>query len=485
MSLWPAPQSFRAQITIVCLASLAVIALAAILIRDVISRTESRLLAEARGQCAGACRELVRQHRERTAWGGDALSSQPLQAQDLSLRGLTVTVLRSYEGLEGGFYRPEARALIGHADGTGAARAPAARELELIASAARQAGASPVAVVGAWDRDLVVVAAAALEGGSGAAWALKRLSGARDPVGRRRQLWYGALALSAMLGVGALVSLWFALRSGVAQINAGLRRLEEDFGHRLPPIAGEFGEISRAINRMADRRTALEAELRRQDRLAALGKLVAGGAHEVRNPLNSVRLTLELLERRLRKGAVRGEEVGAAMREIDRLDGILARLLAFGRPAPAERRLQEISPLVRQAVGMVQEPAGRKGVRIGVESEQEGLAAEVDGAQIVQVLINLLLNAIEASPPGGLIRVRQSLESGRIVLSVTDQGPGIPEAVRPHIFEAFFTTRPEGSGLGLAVSREIAAAHGGSLEFDPGGPGATFRLLLPARRSTP
>jgi len=479
MPSWLVPHSFRVQITIVAAASLAVVALAVLLIRDVVGATESRLLAEARRQCEAACRELVRQHQERVAWGNDRLATQPLEVQDLPLRGVAATVLRSYPGLEGGYYSTREGRIFGHAAASGEPAQLSARELEMIRGAAERAGREPAWVTVPWEHDLVVAVVLGLEHAEGVAWALRRLTGARDPAGRSRRIFYGGLAVSAALGVGAVVWLWFALHARVGQISAGLRRLQEDFSYRLPGIPGEFGEITRAVNQMAERRMALEAELRRQDRLAALGKVVAGVAHEIRNPLNSIRLTLELLERRLRKNAATGDEVRAAMREIDRLDSILARLLAFGRPHLAERRLQPLRPLIEQAVGIVAEQARRKGVQIKVQLGPGEIWADVDGPQIIQVLINLLLNAIEASPPGGDVEVRARASEERALIGVTDYGAGIPEPVRPHIFDAFFTTRPEGSGLGLSVSREIAVAHGGELEYDPAGPGTTFRLVLP------
>ncbi len=481
MPRWPVPQSFRTQLAVVCGASLAVIALSVILIRDVVAETESRLLAEARRQCEAACRELALQYRERILWGRDALESLPLEAQDLSLRGLAATVLRSYEGLRGGFYRPAGPGVLGLAAAPGTRADLNAREVEMISSAARVAGTGPAVVTGWQDRDLILAVAMRVQEGQ-AAWVLKRAGGAAGPAGWSRRLWYGALVFSAVLGIAAVAGIWFALRSGVSRIGAGLRRLEEDFDYRLPAIGGEFGEIARAVNRMAERRKLLEAELRRQDRLAALGKVVAGVAHEIRNPLNSLRLTLELLERRWKKGAATGSEIQEALREIERLDGILARLLAFGRPVPADRSQQDLLALARQAAAMVAEQAQRKRITLAMPPEDCGLTAEVDGPQIVQVILNLLLNAIQASPEGGVVEVRAGLCGDTVCLSVTDQGPGIPEEIRPHIFDAFFTTRPEGSGLGLAVSREIVTAHGGALELDPAGPGTTFRILLPAGR---
>jgi len=136
------------------------------------------------------------------------------------------------------------------------------------------------------------------------------LSAARNPQG-----WLAALVFCTILGVGGIISIWYMLHSGVSSIKQGLRRLEETF-----PFAclnqRRLGQVSQAINRMAERRAALEERLRQQDRLAALGKVVGGVAHEVRNPLNSIKLTLQLLERRLKKGIATSNEVQDAFRRL-------------------------------------------------------------------------------------------------------------------------------------------------------------------------
>jgi signal transduction histidine kinase len=250
-------------------------------------------------------------------------------------------------------------------------------------------------------------------------------------------------------------------------------------------IRGDFGQIAMAINGMADRRAALETELRRQDRLAALGKVVSGVAHEVRNPLNSMKLTLQLLDRRLKKGVPVAHEIQESLGEIDRLDMIVGRLLAFGRPTMLQRQVQPLAPLVEQATKMVQEPARQKSVQIVTHGLDAELTADVDGPQVVQVLINLLLNAIDAAPASGRVQVEATHLEGGVRVTVTDQGGGIPEEARPHIFDAYYTTKPNGSGLGLAVSREIVANHGGSLQFETGPAGTSFLLQLPTDRSLP
>jgi len=392
--------------------------------------------------------------------------------------------------VEGGFLLGSELRVVGYAGPTRAEQKSGPTEDELqnlleIAAGLEGRGSTLTHEV-AQGTDWLVFGLASVEGADSAAWTLKRLHGARDPVGERRRWWLAGLVLSALIGLGGVISISVRLRRGADTINAGLARLESDLGYRLPAMGGDFGRIAAAANRTADRRAALETTVRQQDRLAALGKVVAGVAHEIRNPLNSIRLGLELLHRRLEKGTAQGGEVRGPMEEVDRLDRILARLLAFGRPALEDRALQQVAPLVDRAVAMVHTQSEQKGVSIQVEAgETEPPEADVDGLQVEQVLINLLLNAIEASPAGGAVRVGLAREDGSVRIAVSDDGPGIPDSVREHVFDPYFTTRDSGNGLGLAVSREVVAHHGGSLRFETGSDGTTFTVCLPMRRGGP
>jgi signal transduction histidine kinase len=198
-----------------------------------------------------------------------------------------------------------------------------------------------------------------------------------------------------------------------------------------------------------------------------------------------MKLTLQLLDRRLKKGAPLSHEIQEALHEIDRLDSIVGRLLAFGRPTMMNRQVQDVAPLIEQAIKMVQDPACQKNVRIVTRGCENHPAADVDGPQIVQVLINLLLNAIDASTAGGVVTIAATLQDPRVRIVVSDQGAGIQDEAKAHVFDAYFTTKPNGSGLGLAVSREIVANHGGGLEFQTGPSGTDFILQLPIDRSRP
>lgn len=484
---FPAPVSFRAQAFIIGAASLAVVALAALIVRGVVFTTETKLLGDALRRCETACRELHHQVRERAAYAGDPLEQLPRQALEISLKGITATVLEAFPGIKGGMYLPAEDAVAGYAYPTAEEESEAqpglsGMEWDLVRTLAVRAAETEGMVSDSdWEnQDLITVTAVRSNGM--VLWTLLRVPVLRYPLIGSHRWWFVALGLSTLLGVGGIVSIWYRLHSGIRSIQQGLRRLEDDFSFRLPSVPGDLGRVARDINLMAERRMALEETLRQQDRLAALGKVVSGLAHEVRNPLNSIKLTLQLLERRLKRGVAASTEVAECLQEIDRLDLMVERLLAFGRPVMTHRQLQDVAPVITQAVKMVHEPMRKKGVRIELRLPAKKLQADIDAPQIVQVLINLLLNAVDASPPAGLVTIEAAREEDRVSIRVTDRGSRIPDEVRPHVFDAYYTTKENGSGLGLAVSREIAANHGGSLQFESANSDTTFILTLPAER---
>jgi signal transduction histidine kinase len=484
---FPAPVSFRAQAFIIGAASLAVVALAALIVRGVVFTTETKLLGDALRRCETACRELHHQVRERAAYAGDPLEQLPRQALEISLKGITATVLEAFPGIKGGMYLPAEDAVAGYAYPTAEEESEAqpglsGMEWDLVRTLAVRAAETEGMVSDSdWEnQDLITVTAVRSNGM--VLWTLLRVPVLRYPLIGSHRWWFVALGLSTLLGVGGIVSIWYRLHSGIRSIQQGLRRLEDDFSFRLPSVPGDLGRVARDINLMAERRMALEEKLRQQDRLAALGKVVSGLAHEVRNPLNSIKLTLQLLERRLKRGVAASTEVAECLQEIDRLDLMVERLLAFGRPVMTHRQLQDVAPVITQAVKMVHEPMRKKGVRIELRLPAKKLQADIDAPEIVQVLINLLLNAVDASPPAGLVTIEAAREEDRVSIRVTDRGSRIPDEVRPHVFDAYYTTKENGSGLGLAVSREIAANHGGSLQFESANSDTTFILTLPAER---
>ena len=470
-------RTFRIEAAVIAVASASVMALALLLVQDAITQTEGTLRAAAEREVAAAAEELKAQYDERAAFSERPLQALPLEAQDISLRGLSSTVLRSYSDVQGGFYSSESQAVLGV---SGAAESLRSDELQVI-RAAIASGRTAHAATSIAGGDLLIATAAATSDGN-YAWAVRRLTGVRDQAQGRRRWLLAIIVCAAVAGVAGVVSILMRLRRGVDRVKQALQQLETDFSYRAASASDDFGEIHAAIGKMADRRIELEETLRRQDRLAALGKVVAGVAHEIRNPLNSIRLQLELLKRRSQKGIASTAEVEAAMAQVDRLNTILSQLLGFGKPDLSARMEQELLPVIQRSVAVVQDRAIAKSIDLRVHSANCARAS-VDGVQIEQVVTNLLLNAIEAAPEGGNVTVALTEQANEVEIGVEDDGPGIPDSVRDHVFDAFFTTRPEGTGLGLSVSREIVSAHGGSVAFTSSPEGTKFVVRLPAGRS--
>jgi signal transduction histidine kinase len=325
--------------------------------------------------------------------------------------------------------------------------------------------------------ELVLIQATSMPQRGGIAWAMQRRS--REPTSGGPRALLVALVIAALLSVGGTLQMGIALRRGVKQIQDGLATLEKDFGHSLHEGSDELGEISRSVNRMASVRRRLEDELRREDRLRAIGRTVAGIAHEIRNPLNGIRLSMQLLAKRLKRGSVQPEDLGLVITEVDRMDALLNDLLAFKEKRQVVLAEQNLLPIIEKCVHLVQAQEGTKKIRVHVEPEDAALRARIDSQRLTQALVNLLLNAVEATEQYGDVEVTVHAENGAIAIEVHDSGPGLTEEQQKHLFEAFYTTKPDGTGLGLAVSREFVEEMGGKLTYKNSSPGATFVVELP------
>ncbi len=226
----------------------------------------------------------------------------------------------------------------------------------------------------------------------------------------------------------------------------------------------------------------MEERLKRTDRLAAVGQLAAGLAHEIRNPLASISGSVQLLRENRALGAEDLRLMDIVVREADRLNGLLREFLVYARPAVPDKTWIGAAELVCELIDLCAGDGRFNAIEM-VRSCPAGGMLHGDRNQLRQALWNLLINAAEAMPNGGKIGLSYCAETRR--LEVADSGPGVPEALRQKIYDPFFTTKDHGTGLGLATVHAIVEAHGGTLELQssPWG-GAKFVIGLPLSRQT-
>jgi two-component system sensor histidine kinase HydH len=227
----------------------------------------------------------------------------------------------------------------------------------------------------------------------------------------------------------------------------------------------------------------LEEEVARSRRLASLGSLAAGVAHEIRNPLSSIKGFATWFRERYRDNPEGRETAEVMIREVDRLNRVITQLLEFARPLTMNRVPTTLPAVIRHALKMVEGEARKKGVALETDLSAEIGEVPLDADRMTQVFLNLCLNAIAAMEAGGVLRVSLARRDERTVrITVADTGIGIPKEDLPRVFDPYFTTRSSGTGLGLAIVQKIVEAHGGEvrLESEPG-KGTTATILLPKK----
>jgi signal transduction histidine kinase len=249
---------------------------------------------------------------------------------------------------------------------------------------------------------------------------------------------------------------------------------------------GDGGAVLIRVEDLVDADTEEEV-FRNTERLISLGELSARVAHEIRNPLTGVRTTVQFVASKLRGGDSRRDDLNDVLKELDRIEQIITDLLLFARPQAGKPVPTDMREVVEKVLDNLARRLNDAGIEVERDFDPEEslplVAVDPDMAQ--QVVLNLLINAIQAMPEGGTIRVSSGLRRTRykkayVDVSVIDSGPGIPDEVKEKIFDPFFTTRSMGTGLGLSISLQIAREHGGNLTARNLTQGAAFRFSLPA-----
>jgi signal transduction histidine kinase len=243
-------------------------------------------------------------------------------------------------------------------------------------------------------------------------------------------------------------------------------------------LADGAGAMLESAGLAADLENA-RALLQRADRLSALGTLAAGVAHEIRNPLVSVRTFIQLLPERVDDEEFRTSFRELALNEIERICELITDLLAFSKPSPAEREPTNLNDIASQIVRLLDAEARKRDVQIRLQLADRVPIVVAHEPQVKQVLMNVVLNAIQACPDDGRVDVRTYADGPQGVVEVADTGAGMTREQQEQIFDPFFTTKETGSGLGLYIAHRIVAEHGGAIAVTPReGGGTIFRITF-------
>jgi signal transduction histidine kinase len=306
-------------------------------------------------------------------------------------------------------------------------------------------------------------------------------------------------ALVAVLAFLAFLFMSMHQRRAILRLKENLQLIERNPGHRLPDRTGKFGAIAEAINKMVDyleienkRRRKIEERLHQQEKMAALGKMLAGVAHEVKTPLAILKTRLQIWQRDLvrferdtgHEPPLTGESLDIVNHEIDRMSDLVSKLLFFSRPVRQDiLRSLDINDVIRNTVTLISPLFHKKSIKLELDLCDSDARILGDPDSLREVFLNLLNNSLDSADKGGRVSICSMVqpEFNQLVIDIMDTGAGVPPDLRDKVFEPFFSTRNDGTGLGLSIVYEIVHAHEGNIGFmEPEGQwGAVCRLTFP------
>jgi len=247
---------------------------------------------------------------------------------------------------------------------------------------------------------------------------------------------------------------------------------EEQFVGQLL-IIRDLGEVRR-----------LQDEIRRKENLAAIGGLAAGVAHEIRNPLSSIKGIASYFRDKSDEDSSDQEMAGVMILEVDRLNRVISELLEFAKPTELKLKTSDVNSLISHSVRLIETEAAAQDIAVQLDLPQQPILAEIESDRFSQCLLNLYLNSLQAMEKGGQLTIKSALtDNDHIAIEIRDTGPGIMAEDLNKIFDPYFTTKPNGTGLGLAIVHKIIEAHNGSVKVrSVPGKGTTIVIVIPAKK---
>jgi signal transduction histidine kinase len=474
--------------------------------------TKSAVLSGEKKQLVATTQNLAREYDDKAEFSRQNNELPPLNNPAAAssrevMALLSRVVLQNVEGVRGGFYAKAGDTLFGDASsaGEGSSENPPYEnspgdERKVILSVAKSAVDThqPSERVLSSAGNIVLIEAVPIRDGYtvvGCAWTVKRLSALPGANRFRAYLITVGLSIAALASVLLTLLVIRNLQGGVRKIEGGLRGLELNLASQIESQSDpeEIQRIAQAINRLGgalkaniQREKQIETQLRHAERLASLGRLVAGVAHEVRNPLATIRLRVQMCRRDVADPHVK-ESCSVALEEIERLNGMVNRLLNFARPVQLHLERADLRSLIEERMESFREWAHKRSVTLSSELPPDRVSLQLDKDRMAQVFDNVIQNAIEAmSEGGGTLSVTLCAQpnipdtGGGVCVEFRDTGKGMKSSVVSHVFDPFFTTKPSGTGLGLSICHELVQAHGGKIQVDSKeGRGTNVSITIP------
>ena len=483
-------RSLRSQLVFFWMFLFAVSAALALLMVSIHRDSTGAQVSAGRAVTEEACRAIT------VRYARSVPSPEAAQPRPDLLQVLLQLVLLEKPHVEGGVWQASA-GMLAYAyptyEGSGVKRDVPVTEQPLIVQVAQLAArtGAPQTDIVRGAREALIVSACPLVSADGnlAAWTMTRTRAGTLAAQGGLFAALGALLL-ALLGSGGWLGLVLVrgLRH-VQRVEAGLASVAGDDMPPLPPTGvRELDLLVDAINRYRERfrqaRDALQADARqrsRDQRLTALGRMTAGIAHEIRNPIAAMRLKAE--NALAAEPGRQRQALVAIVGQVDRLDGLVRSLLALVQPVALALETVALAPWLAERREAAAERAGAAGIRLEVGHSGEPRAV-FDPVHLARAVDTLLDNALRHAPPGSRVELSADNPPGQpLVLRVSDDGPGVAEALQASLFEPFATGRADGTGLGLALAREVVLAHGGDIGYRRSGDTSTFEMELPWRAS--
>lgn len=266
----------------------------------------------------------------------------------------------------------------------------------------------------------------------------------------------------------------------VGGVTGLLSQRERERSVELQKTAEGLEESYRKLQQQSERIIVIEEQLRRAEKLSTLGEMAAVLAHEIRNPLGSIRGTAEILKDDYQPGDPKHEFIEIQIKETERLNRVVEDFLRMARPQPAEMKLCRIQEELETIVTLVANDARERGISLVLEPALSDPKVKGNGEKLRQAFLNIVINALQATPQGGSVTIAARQAESGVAISFTDTGPGIDAETLARVFEPFFTTKQDGTGLGLAVTKKIIEGHDGTLSVaSEAGKGTTVTVRVP------